>query len=88
MKKSAFTDEQIAYALKQAETGTPVAEVVRRMGIAEQTFYRWKKKYGDLPPSDVKKLRSLEEENKRLKQMVADLSPDKHMLQEMLSKKV
>jgi putative transposase len=87
MKKSAFTDEQIAYALKQAETGTPVAEVVRRMGIAEQTFYRWKKKYGDLPPSDVKKLRQLEEENKQLKQMVADLSLDKHMLQEVLSKK-
>jgi putative transposase len=88
MKKSAFTDEQIAYALKQAETGTPVAEVIRRMGIAEQTFYRWEKKYGDLPPSDVKKLRQLEEENKRLKQMVADLSLDKHMLQEVLSKKV
>jgi putative transposase len=88
MKKSAFTDEQIAYALKQAETGTPVAEVNRRMGIAQQTFYRWKKKYGDLPPSDVKKLRQLEEENRRLKQTVADLSLDKHMLQEVLSKKV
>jgi putative transposase len=87
MKKSTFTDEQIAYALKQAETGTPVAEVIRRMGIAQQTFYRWKKKYEDLPPSDVKKLRQLEEENRRLKQMVADLSLDKHMLQEVLLKK-
>jgi putative transposase len=87
MKKSAFTEEQIAYALKQAETGTPVAEVIRRMGIAEQTFYRWKRKYDGLVPSDLKKLRQLEEENKQLKRMVADLSLDKHMLQEVLSKK-
>jgi len=88
MKKSAYTDEQITYALKQAETGTPVKEVIRRMGISEQTFYRWKKKFNGMLPSDVRRLRQLEEENRRLKQMVADLSLDKHMLQEVLSKKV
>jgi putative transposase len=87
MKKSTYTEEQIAFALQQAEAGTPVAEVVRRMGISEQTFYRWKKKYTGLMPSDVRKLKQLEEENRRLKQMVADLSLDKHMLQEVLKKK-
>jgi putative transposase len=88
MKKTRYTDEQIAFALRQAETGTPVAEVIRKMGICEQTFYRWKKLYGGLGPSEVRRLRQLEEENRRLKQMVADLSLDKHMLQEVLSKKL
>jgi putative transposase len=88
MRKSGFTDEQIAFALQQAETGTPIAEVTRKMGISEQTFYRWKKKYGGMLPSDVKKLRQLEEENRQLKKLVADLSLDKHMLQEVLSKKL
>jgi putative transposase len=88
MKKSSFTDEQISFALKQAETGTPVADIIRKMEISEQTFYRWKKKYAGLMPSELKRLRQLEEENKRLKQMVAELSLDKHMLQEVLSKKV
>jgi len=88
MKTSKFTEEQIAFALKQAETGTPVKEVIRKMGITEQTFYRWKKKYGGLGTSELRKLRQLEEENRRLKQMVADLSLDKHMLQEVLSKKL
>ena len=87
MRKSTYTEAQIAFALKQAETGTPVAEVCRKMGISENTYYRWKKKYGGMLPSDLKKLRQLEEENRRLKQMVADLSLDKHMLQEVLSKK-
>ena len=87
MKRSKYTDEQIAFALKQAELGTPVAEVIRKMGITEQTYYRWKKKYGGLGTSELRRLRQLEEENKRLKQMVADLSLDKHMLQEVLSKK-
>ena len=64
MKKSKFTEEQIAFALKQAETGTPVKEVIRKLGITEQTFYRWKKKYGGMLPSDLKKLRQLEEENR------------------------
>jgi len=87
MKRSKYTDEQIAFDLNQAELGTPVAEVIRKMGITEQTYYRWKKKYGGLGTSELRRLRQLEEENKRLKQMVADLSLDKHMLQEVLSKK-
>jgi len=82
------SDEQIAFALRQAETGTPVAEVIRKMGISEQTFYRWKKLYGGLGPSEVRRLKMLEEENRRLKQMVADLSLDKHMLQDVLSRKL
>ncbi len=88
MKRSKFTEEQIAFALRQAETGTPVAEVIRKMGISEQTFYRWKRKFGGLGVSELRRLRQLEEENRRLKQMVADLSLDKHMLQEVLSKKL
>jgi putative transposase len=87
MKRSKFTEEQIAFVLKQAETGVSVAEVTRRMGITEQTFYRWRRKYGGLGPSELKRLKQLEEENRRLKQMVADLSLDKHMLQDVLSKK-
>jgi putative transposase len=87
MKRSKYTEEQIAFALKQAELGTPVAEVIRKMGITEQTYYNWKKKYGGLGLSELRRLKQLEEENKRLKQMVADLSLDKHMLQEVLSKK-
>jgi len=87
MKKSKYTEEQIAFALKQAETGIPAGEVIRKMGISEQTFYNWKKKYGGLGPSELRRLRQLEEENRKLKQMVADLSLDKHMLQEVLRKK-
>ena len=87
MRSSKFTEEQIAFALKQAETGTPVKEVLRKLGITEQTFYRWKKKYGGMMPSDVKKLKQLEEENRQLKKLVADLSLDKQMLQDVLSKK-
>ena len=88
MKKSRYSEEQIPYALKQAETGTPVAEVLRRMGISEQTFYRWKKLYGGLGVGELRRLRQLEDENQKLKQLVADLSLDKHILQEVLSKKV
>ncbi len=88
MKKSRYSDEQIAFALRQAETGTPVKEVLRKMGISEQTFYRWKRQYGGLGPSEVRRLKQLEDENRRLKQMVADLSLDKHMLQEVLSRKL
>ncbi len=88
MKKSRYTDDQICLALRQADTGTPVQEVIRKMGISEQTFYRWKKLYGGLEPSEVRHLKQLEEENCRLKQMVADLSLDKHMLQEVLSRKL
>jgi putative transposase len=88
MKKSRYTEEQIAFALRQAELGTPVKEVIRKMGISEQTFYRWKKKYGGLGTSELHRLKMLEEENRKLKQMVADLSLDKVMLQEVLSKKL
>ena len=87
MKKSKFTEEQIAFALRQAETGTRVAEVCRKMGIAEQTFFRWKKKYGGLGVSELRRLRQLEEENRQLKRLVADLTLDKQMLQDVLSKK-
>lgn len=87
MKRSKFTEEQIAFALKQAELGVPIGEVCRKLGIAEQTFYRWRAKYGNMMPSDVKRLKQLEEENRKLKQMIADLSLDKAMLQDVLSKK-
>jgi putative transposase len=88
MKKSRYTEEQIAFALRQAELGTPVKEVIRKMGISEQTFYRWKKKYGGLGTSELRRLKMLEEENRKLKQMVTDLSLDKVMLQDVLSKKL
>lgn len=87
MKKTKYTEEQIAFVLKQAELGTPVDEVCRKIGISEQTFYRWKDKYGGMLPSDVKRLKQLEEESRKLKQIVADLSLDKAMLQDVLSKK-
>ena len=87
MKKSRFTDEQIAYALAQAEAGTPVREVIRQLGITEQTFYVWKRKYGGLGSLELKRLKALEEENRRLKRLVADLSLDKAMLQDVLAKK-
>ncbi len=87
MKKSKFTEEQISFALKQAETGTPEKEVIRKIGITEQTFYRWKKKYAGMMPSDLRKLKQLEEENRQLKKSVADLSLDKQMLRDVLSKK-
>ena len=88
MKKSRFTEGQIAFALKQAETGTPVAEVLRRMGISEQTFYRWKKLYGGLGTGELRQLKHLEDENRKLKQLLADLSFDKHILQDVLAKKL
>ncbi len=88
MKKSRFTEQQIAFALRQAETGTPVSEVTRKLGITNQTFYRWKQKYSGLGPSELRRLKQLEEENRQLKKLVADLSLDKHMLQDVLSKKL
>jgi putative transposase len=88
VKKSRFTEEQIAYALRQAETGTAVAEVIRKMGISEQTFYRWKKQYAGMGVAELRRLRQLEEENRKLKQLVADLSLDKAMLQDVLAKKL
>ena len=87
MKKSKFTDEQIAFALRQTETGTKAGEVCRKMGISEATFYNWKKKYGGLGVSELRRLKQLEEENRQLKKLVADLSLDKQMLQDVLTKK-
>ena len=88
MKRSQYTEQQIAFALKQAELGTPVEEVCRKMGISDATFYNWKEKYGGLGPSELRRLKQLEEENVKLKRLGADLSLDKTMLQEVLSKKL
>lgn len=88
MKRSKYTEEQIAFALKQAKLGTAVPEVCRKMGVSEATFYNWKKKFGGLGPSELRRLRQLEEECNRLKRLVADLSLDKAMLQDVLAKKL
>jgi putative transposase len=87
MRRSRFTEEQIAVALRQGEAGTPVAEIVRKLGISEQTYYTWKKKYGGLGVSELLELKAIREENRRLKSLVADLSIDKTILQEALRKK-
>jgi putative transposase len=87
MKKSRYSPEQVAFALRQADSGSHVAEVCRKMGISEQTFYRWKKRYAGMGVGEVRRLRVLEEENRKLKQLVADLSLDKQMLQDVLRKK-
>ena len=88
MKKSRFTDEQIAFALRQAETGVTPAEICRKLGVSEQTFYRWKKKFAGMGVAELRRLKVLEEENRRLKQMFADLSLDKQMLQDALKGKL
>jgi putative transposase len=88
MKRSKFTEQQIVFALKQAETGVPVAEVCRKMGISEATFFNWKRKFSGLGTSELRRLRQLEDENARLKQVVADLTLDKQMLQDVLKKKL
>jgi putative transposase len=87
MRKSRFTEEQIAYAIRQVEQGTPAAELCRKLGISEQTFYTWKKRFAGMGVAELKRVRQLEEENRRLKSVVADLTLDKHMLQEVLRKK-
>lgn len=87
MRKSRFSEEQIAMALRQGEAGTPVAEIIRKLGISEQTYDRWKKKYGGLGVSELRELKAMREENRRLKTLVADLSLDKTILQEALRKK-
>lgn len=87
MKKSKFTEEQIGFALRQAEAGTPVEQVCRKLGVSQATFFRWKKQFGGMGVGELRRLRQLEEENRKLKQLVADLSLDKAMLQEVLSKK-
>ena len=87
MKKSCYAAEQIAFALRQAESGASVPEVCRKMGVSEQTFYRWKKRFFGLGVAEVRRLKILEEENRKLKQLVADLSLDRQMLQDVLRKK-
>ena len=87
MKRSKFSEEQVAYARRQAEAGTAVGDVCRQLGISEATFYVWKKRYGHLGVNEVRRVRQLEDENARLKRLVADLTLDKHMLAEALRRK-
>ena len=88
MKASKFTESQIAFVLKQGDEGTAVAEICRKAGISQATYFNWKKKFGGLLPSEVKRLRQLEDENNRLKRIVADLSLDKEMLQDVIRRKL
>jgi putative transposase len=87
VRKSRYSDEQIATALRQAELGTPVAEITRKLGISEATFYTWKKRFGSLGTPEIRELRQLRDENAKLKRLVADLTLDKTMLQDVVSKK-
>jgi putative transposase len=87
MKKKRFAAEQIVAILKQAELGIPIAELIRQVGVSEQTFYRWKRKYSGMEIDQVRQLKQMREENARLKRIVADLTLDKAMLQDVLSKK-
>lgn len=87
MKRKRYTDEQISFALRQAELGVSIEEICRRMGISEPTFYRWKKKFAGMGVAEIRRLKQLEEENRKLKQLVADLSLDKTMLQDVLRRK-
>ena len=88
MTRKTFSEEQMVYALRQAEAGMPVVEVCRKTGITEQTFYRWKRKFAGMGVAELRRLRQVEEENRRLKQLVADLTLDRHMLQEVIRKKL
>jgi len=88
MKKKRFTEAQIAFALREPESGTPVEQIIRKMGISEATFYRWKTKHAGLGVSELRRLKQLEDEGKQLKQLVADLTLDKQMLRDVLSKKL
>ncbi|MBT4072090.1 MAG: transposase, partial [Chloroflexi bacterium] len=80
MKRTRYSEEQIAFAPRQAESGTPVTEVCRKMGVTERSFYRWKRKYAGMGVAELRRLKLLEDENRRLKQLVADLALDKEML--------
>ena len=86
--KKRFTEEQIAYALKRHEAGTTVAEICRELGVSEAAFYKWKAKYAGMGLTELRKLRALDEENRQLKKLVADLSLDKQILQDVLAKKL
>jgi putative transposase len=86
MRTSQFTEQQVVAALRQAENGTPVGEVCRKLGISEQTFSRWKRKFAGIGVAELRRLRQVEDENRRLKQLVADLTLDRQMLQEALRK--
>jgi transposase-like protein len=88
MRASKFTDAQKAFVIKQGEEGVPVAEVCRKAGISQATYFAWKKKYAGLMPSEMRRLKQLEEENSRLKRIVADLSLDKEMLQDIVRRKL
>jgi putative transposase len=88
MKKSRFSEQQTAFVLRQSEEGTPVAEVCRKAGITEATYYVWRRKFGGLMPSEMKRLKQLEEENGKLKRIVADLALDKEMLQDVIKRKL
>lgn len=87
MKRSRFTEEQVTYALRQHEAGTPVADICRQLGVSEATFYVWKKKYAHLGVAELRELRQLREENARLKRVVADLTLDKQILTDVVKKK-
>jgi putative transposase len=87
MRKSRYSEEKIIRVLQQVESGQKVKDVIREHGISEQTYYRWKSKYGGMSVSEAKRLKALETENKRLKKLVADLSLDKQMLQEVIDRK-
>ncbi len=87
MKKKRYSEEQIGFVLRQAETGPPIGEVCRKTGISEQTFYRWKKRFAGMGVAEIRRLKQLEEENRRLKTLVADLTLDRAMLQEVVRRK-
>lgn len=86
--KKRFTEQQIVFALRQTQGGTPISEIIRKMGVSEPTFYRWKKQYAGMGINELRRLKQLDEENRRLKQLVADLTLDKQILQDVLSKKL
>lgn len=88
MKASKFTEAQKAFILKQGEQGTPVAEICRKAGISQATYFNWKKKYGGLLPDEMRRLKALEDENTRLKKIVADLTLDREMLQDVIRRKL
>ena len=88
MKASKFSDAQKAFIIKQGDEGTPVAEICRKAGISQATYFNWKKKYVGLLPTEMKRLKQLEDENSRLKKIVADLTLDREMLQDVILRKI